>query len=398
MSVAIGGALSVRSREELSSFISASVLPQTNQVYSKEFTLWREFVRVETGSDDPFLQKDMTDIEKAGLVSLMMLRRHQSGKRGKAATSFTAAIRLMFARRMLPTGFLDSAVIATARSSCAMKPEELRAKKDRGHPSSVKLPVCEDIINDLKSRLVQEDDWSDESMRRKATSLGATYGYEMAGRIGEYTHNERNQVNHCARVDDFTFAVAVNGSVSNVPGSGLASLKLENSREGRSVILECRVRTTSSKGKVVVKPKLIGRRSPEEATFLDDLASWLIHSGTTGKDEVFSFRSKDGKVAVLTGRAVRDELKKTCESNGLPPAYFSAHSLRKGAKTHMRAQGTTEDDRRDRGNYAAGSQVMNMTYDYASGLGPLGSNSLEGGHKLSKSDIQRLIPPARKSE
>jgi hypothetical protein len=117
--VAIGGALSVRSREELSSFISASALPQTNQVYSKEFTLWREFVRVETGSDDPFLQKDMTDIEKAGLVSLMMMRRHQRGKRGKAATSFTAAIRLMFARRMLPTGFLDSAVIATARSSCA---------------------------------------------------------------------------------------------------------------------------------------------------------------------------------------------------------------------------------------------------------------------------------------
>jgi hypothetical protein len=51
------GALSVRSREELSSFISASVLPQTNQVYSKEFTLWREFVRVETGIDDPFLLK-----------------------------------------------------------------------------------------------------------------------------------------------------------------------------------------------------------------------------------------------------------------------------------------------------------------------------------------------------
>jgi hypothetical protein len=61
-------------------------------------------------------------------------------------------------------------------------------------------------------------------LEQKATSLGATYGYEMAGR------NERNQVNHYARVDDFTFAVAINGSVSNVPGSGLASLKLEDSR------------------------------------------------------------------------------------------------------------------------------------------------------------------------
>jgi hypothetical protein len=33
---AIGGALSVRSREELSSFILASLLPQTNEVYSKD--------------------------------------------------------------------------------------------------------------------------------------------------------------------------------------------------------------------------------------------------------------------------------------------------------------------------------------------------------------------------
>lgn len=42
----------------------------------------------------------------------------------------------------------------------------------------------------------------------------------------------------------------------------------------------------------------------------------------------------------------------------------------------MRPQGSTDDDRRDRGNYAAGSAVINNTYDYATGLGPLASNSL----------------------
>jgi hypothetical protein len=102
-------------------------------------------------------------------------------------------------------------------------------------------------------------------------------------------------------------------------------------------------------------------------------------------------------VARLTGRSVRDEIKKTCASNVLPPDYFSAHSLRKGAITHMRAQGATEDDRRDRGNYAAGSTVMNSVYDYATGLRPLASNSLEGGHRLHKKDLKRMIPPARKS-
>jgi hypothetical protein len=97
----------------------------------------------------------------------------------------------------------------------------------------------------------------------------------------------------------------------------------------------------------------------------------------------------------LTGRSVGDEIKKTCASNGLPPDYFSAHSLRKGTITHMRAQEATEDDRRDRGNYAAGSTVMNSVY--ATGLGPSASNSLEGGHCLDKKDLKRLIPPARKS-
>ena len=63
----------------------------------------------------------------------------------------------------------------------------------------------------------------------------------------------------------------------------------------------------------------------------------------------------------------------------------------------MRAAGATEEDRRDRGNYAAGSLVMNQTYDYAVGLGPLASNSLLGGRRLGLRDVKRLIPATRKS-
>jgi hypothetical protein len=89
---------------------------------------------------------------------------------------------------------------------------------------------------------------------------------------------------------------------------------------------------------------------------------------------------------------------KTCACNGLPPDYFSAHSLRKGAITHMQAQGASEDDPRDRGNYAVGYTVMNSEYDHATGLGPLATNSLEGGHRLDKKDLNRMIPPSSKSD
>jgi hypothetical protein len=71
---------------------------------------------------------------------------------------------------------------------------------------------------------------------------------------------------HCARVDDFTFVVESGKASKGVLGSGLAALQLADSAEGRRSILECWVRTVSSKGKVVVKPKLIARRSQEEAS------------------------------------------------------------------------------------------------------------------------------------
>ena len=124
---------------------------------------------------------------------------------------------------------------------------------------------------------------------------------------------------------------------------------------------------------------------------------FVIKSGSAGDEEVFCFHRLDGSEVPLRSRTIRDELKRTCELHGLPPAYFSSHSLRKGAITHMGATGATEEDRRDRGNYAVGSQVMNQTYDYAVGLGPLASNSLPGGRRLGLRDIKRLIPANRKS-
>ena len=125
---------------------------------------------------------------------------------------------------------------------------------------------------------------------------------------------------------------------------------------------------------------------------------FMVHSGSVGTDELFSFRCDEGPRVKLRSRDVRDALKRACEENGLDPNYFSSHSLRKGAITEMCSLGVSEDDRRDRGNYAPNSQVMNATYDYGAGIGPLASNSLVGGHKPTVEDVRRLLPPARRVE
>jgi hypothetical protein len=165
--------------------------------------------------------------------------------------------------------------------------------------ATVKLPICEGVLTDQRVRSWPEG-WSDEAKRLKAVYVGTMYGFETAGRIGEFTHCELGNQDHCARVDDLTFAVETLGVTRNVLGIGLGALRLTDSVEGRQSLVECRVRTVSSKGKVVVKPKLIARRSPEDAEFLDNLAAWITYSGTTGTDEVFSFRKRDGNLVHLT--------------------------------------------------------------------------------------------------
>jgi hypothetical protein len=92
--------------------------------------------------------------------------------------------------------------------------------------------------------------WSDEDRRIKAAYVATIYGFEKAGRVGEFTDCELGNQDHCARVDDFTFTSETPGSTKNVPGSGLVALQLVDSNEGRQSIVECRVRTVSSKGRL----------------------------------------------------------------------------------------------------------------------------------------------------
>ena len=108
--------------------MATAVMPSTVRTYNAHFKIWSKFLIDEIDCNDPFV-KDLLDEEKVCLVSLMMLRRHQAGHKGKAATAFTAALKREFVIAMIDTVFLESAVIHTARMSCQIKPHELRAKK-----------------------------------------------------------------------------------------------------------------------------------------------------------------------------------------------------------------------------------------------------------------------------
>ena len=389
--------VSAQSRQELFRFIGRSVMPNTNRVYDKCWQQWTSFLKSEVNEGDPFV-RSARDEEKAALVAIMMLRRHELGLRDRQATSFTAAIRLRFSQQGLSTEFLNSPVVATARAACKSTPEELWERRDNSAAASVKLPVCESILVDMKARLWTGCGWEGADMRDRMTYIGCMWAFEMGARVSEYTTPEPGGVDHCVRVDDLAFVAVLPSGTQSLRGSALTGLGMVDSVVWRSNVVECRATAVTAKGKKLVKPKIVRRRSAEESRFLDDLMDFIVHSGSTGKDELFSYRCDTSAHVKLRSRDVREALKGACEENGLDPNYFSSHSLRKGAITEMRSLGASEDDRRDRGNYAPNSQVMNLTYDYSAGIGPLASNSLVGGYKPTIKDVRRLIPTARRFE
>ena len=283
---------------------------------------------------------------------------------------------------------MDAAIIQTARDACRLTPSVLRVRRDvRIGPTSVKLPVCEN-----ESALMDRDTVGTDRFSRY---IGCVWAFDQSDRILEYTKPEGAAEDHCVRVDDLT-SVLITGE--RVVGSSLLSNlpRCADNTPLWAAVIECRALGASTKGKVVIKAKLIGQRSPGEAQFLDVLTRFVsLPSCSLPGDELFSYRTADGPKVILRAKTVRQELKMQCTLAGLPPDLFSSHSLRKGAITDMRATGASEDDRTDRGGYAPNSQLMHTTYDNATGLGLLASSGLSNTVAPGVVDVMRLLPARR---
>jgi hypothetical protein len=339
--------------------------------------------------------KGVPESEKVAIIGLFMYRRYQHGARGKAATSVTAGIRIQLAQQLESSAFLDSAMIATARKACRLNPEELKAKHESEMSDTVKLPISEDVLEAMRARLWDRPSWEGSDLDARMVYLACRWAFDQTARISEYTRQEPGNPDHFVRVDDLTFISDVGESVR---GSGLFPLLAGDAPEGAvklEDVLECYVRAVTTKGKSVMKAKLFSRSSPEESRFLDDIITLIVKSGSHGPDELFSYRKGGRAKLALRARTVRDELKRECVAQGLPPNFFSSHSFLKGGVTHMRAAGSSEDDRRDRTGHAPWSQILNTTYDFAPGRGPSAANSLAGGRRPTIVDVKKLIPVKR---
>ena len=395
--------MNATSREELGQFLTKAVTKGTRDGYAGDWRSWVAFPgnsAVSSMREDVYLDQARNDTERATVLALYFKERYKIGKmRGRQATCPSAGIRHHFMSALRPVEWLESQIITNARAACRPSCDEIREHK-KNAKSNAMLPVSEDMLLEARIRLWAEKGWGWGDIDDRMTYLGLMWGFDQVARVSEFTAPESAAENHCVQVWQLSFVTEAEGVGQQrvVAGSGLAQAFSDDPNRR---IIACEVEASSHKGGALSKKKLIGRRSNEESQWLDDLVAWLLHSKLAAEDLIFTryvVKTAGGKVFKkrLSAEMVRSAVKDMAVRAGLPPNRFSAHSLRKGGMSQMRGLGASSDDRRDRGNYADGSNVYDTVYDYSTvALGPLACNvnaGVQGMVKPTINHVGRCLP------
>jgi hypothetical protein len=378
-------------------FLGGSVTIGTMKGYEREWKVWTEFVaRKSRRTDaDPYM-REQSDRTKVLMVCHLFAERHQAGKREKAATGITAAVRKHFALAMESTEWMSAEAIGVARKSCKRTSQENREYIKAGS-GRARLPVWFALIEKLREDMWVNKGFGPDVIDQKMTYIAAVFAFDMAMRAGEATHVGGEAEDHTTLCEDVVIHLT-----DPVIHEGLSQLSLRGGSAAITDLVEpsnvrmIEICALTHKPGVINATKEIRRGSEEEEEFLEDLVSFMKHSGATSREPLFSRRAAltNGTVRhkVCRPRAVTEALKAEVVRQGLEPTLFSFHSLRKGAVTLMKALGVSREETLARGNYSRASAMIDTTYNYnSSGTGPLGAMGSGRAKVPDREDIARKV-------
>jgi hypothetical protein len=378
-------------------FLGGSVTVRTMTGYEREWRIWAEFVarKSQRTDADPYM-RDLADRTKVLMVCHLFAERHKAGKREKAATGITAAIRKHFALAMEDTVWMNAEAIAVGRKACKRTSQENRDYVKAGS-GRARLPVWFALIEQLREDLWVNKGFGPADIDKKMTYITTMFGFDLAMRAGEATHIGGGAEDHTMKCEDVVLHLTTPIMHDGVPHFSVRG----GTPMVRELVDPCNVRmmeicALTHKPGVINATKEIKRDSEEEEEFLEDLVDFMKHSGATSQEPLFSRRtpSPNGTVRhkVCRARMVTEALKAEVTRQGLDPTLFSFHSLRKGAVTHMKALGVSREETLARGNYSKASVMVDTTYNYnSSGTGPLGAMNSNRAKVPGREDIARKV-------
>jgi hypothetical protein len=134
-------------------FLRGSITVRTMTCYEREWKTWKEFVARKSMriAADPYM-RNQSDQTKVLMACHLFAERHRAGKREKAATGITAAIRKHFALAMEDTVWMNAEAIGVGRKACKRTSQKNRDYVKAGS-GWARLPIWFALLEQLRDDL-----------------------------------------------------------------------------------------------------------------------------------------------------------------------------------------------------------------------------------------------------
>jgi hypothetical protein len=356
----------------------------TKYNYDRSWHFWPDFLLGRSQIEFLFL-KNLSDRGKRLLVALFIiwLNNFKGCSENKVAT-ILSSIRNVFIKAGIDISPLSDPLSSLTKKTFQGSARDSSIK--RLESSNTKLPATFEFLTAIKS-------WKDEcgrhlragdQSRRLCTYVASKFCFNFATRFSNVGHVKINSDKHAIRRKDVVFE-DISGRRFKIPDY-VSFLKLEGiwptlqSVLDRIVVIVIFIHSSKVRKKVG-RVEVLGRRSPEEVLFLEELATWILFLCNLGVDDaseikydgdslLFSRRYTNNNKRFYTAKLSRSDIcvaiKYAAVSLGLNPALYSSHSWKKASITVMMLNGEKDEVIRSLGDHAPNS-ASTFLYQHSSG-------------------------------
>ena len=394
------GILTEEEAEAVGRMTGQSVTKGSARGYSATWTKWLEFGQAQAGKNRPGVWLEGAEREETKAQWLVLFLEYLYRERGlrgaKEASATMSALRYFWTKEGRGSGFFAAALVTAAKKGARRSTEEVRGRAELKEERAI-LPICPEIVMQLRKDLWEMTGWDREGLDRKAIWLAAAVSFDSGLRPCNVTLKDgKDKEDHCVRARDMLFQVKLRGGEEGHVRGGEELREFLGTRDGgsRDVLrVDIRVLTgkTMNKGSFSSEGRVIARESVWESLLLEDLCEFTVRSGVCGEDE-FVTRYWEGSRKVTTAKALREAVKGAADALGLPAFRFGGKSCRSGFATHMDACGEDRVDLYRRAGWAVHSAVPEEHYIRSYAVGALSRMGEAEGEGIGLAGLKRMLP------
>ena len=382
----------------------------TSENYKRDWHFWPDFLAARDQLGYLFLD-DLDTLDRSGLVSLFIIwLRKRIRCSDSKITRILSGVRYAFVKAGVNVSCLEEPLVRLAKKTGRESARDISIRTL--HSGDTKLPATFDFLLVLRAWKEEVELSPGERSKRQCSFLASIFCFNFATRFGNVGNDPTAKGKHAIRRKDVVFEDVSNRRF-NIPDY-VEFLISEgvwpdvNLILGRIVGIVIFIHSSKVRKKVG-RVEVLGRRSPEESLFLEELASWILFDCNLGTNPtiendhdllydgdalLFSRSYHNGRnfyYADLTRSNVADAIKLAATRLNLNKKAYSTHSWKKGGITNLVLNGQSDEVVRRFGDHAPDS-ASTFLYQHASGreARPLLYASRDEG--LSVRDINLACP------